>query len=269
VSRLLAVTATLAIACGAASAAEPTPSGQRALSFLTRLVALGPRPAGSAAELRADDAVATALRAAGFHVVVQPFRIPSGASSRNVVGVGDGPIRVILVAHLDGVAGSVSANDNGSGVAALVEAARVLGPRPGLLVAALGAEERISTHALDHLGSLRLLRGLSDAARRRAVALSLDMVGRGTYLAVRGLEPRPNRSARLALARARELGLRPVYLIDTGSSDHRELTRGGLPSAWLEWRVDPCFDKPCDTLDRVSARRLEQATRVAVAFALG
>jgi hypothetical protein len=263
------VVAAAVLVSGAAGASDSVPSGARAQAFLTRLVGLGPRPAGSVAERRADDLVAEALRSAGFRVLVQPFRIPSGATSRNVVGLGGGPIRVILVAHLDGVAGSASANDNGSGVAALVEAARVLGPQPGLLVAALGAEERISTHALDHLGSLRLLRGLSDATRRQAMALSLDMVGRGTYLAVRGLEPRPNRSARLVLARARGLGLRPVYLLDLGSSDHRELTRGGLPSAWLEWRVDPCFDKPCDTLDRVSAQRLEQATRVAVAFARG
>jgi hypothetical protein len=259
---VVALLAAVALVAGA-----PAPSGQRAHAFLTRLVALGARPAGSTAERRADDMVAEGLRRAGFRVVVQEFALPDGGTSRNVVGVGDGPVRAILVAHLDGVAGSVSANDNGSGVAALLEAARVLGPRSGLLVAALGAEERISTHALDHLGALRLLRGLSASTRRRAVALSLDMVGRGTYLAVRGLEPRPNRSARLALARARRLGLKPVYLLDTGSSDHRELTRGGLPAAWLEWRVDPCFDQPCDTLDRVSALRLEQAARVAVAFA--
>ena len=51
-----------------------------------------------------------------------------------------------------------------------------------------------------HLGSARLLRSLSSAERRSVrVALSLDMVGNGPELNVRGLEAAPNRSARAAL----------------------------------------------------------------------
>jgi Peptidase family M28 len=50
-----------------------------------------------------------------------------------------------VVAHLDGVSAGSAANDNGSGVGALVEVARELGEAPGVLYAALGAEEQVMT----------------------------------------------------------------------------------------------------------------------------
>ena len=118
------------------------------------------------------------------------------------------------------------------------------------------------TRSRVHLGSLRLARGLSAATRRNAVAFSLDMLGFGPTFAVSGLEPGPNRSARLALDEARMLGLHPVYRSGVDGSDHRELTRAGLPAALLEWRPDPCWHRSCDTDARVSAAKLEAAARL-------
>ena len=114
-----------------------------------------------------------------------------------------------------------------------------------------------------HLGSARLLRGLSPAERRGVrLALSLDMVGYGPELNVRGLEPAPNRSARAALAAARRLGLRATYLRDRGLSDHEELTRGGVAAAWIEWRWDPCWHSACDRAGRLNPAKLAAAIRL-------
>ena len=262
--RSLALALLLALAIPAAGATpQARPSGVRALETVRELAALGPRPAGSTAERRAGAIVAAKLRAYGYRVVFQPFRLPRGGVSRNVVALPRGRIGAIVVAHLDGVSAGPAANDNGSGVAAMLEVARVLCGRPGTLLAALGAEERVETGSPLHLGSARLLHGLSRAARRRVVALSLDMVGVGPTLNVRGLEPAPNRSARLALARARSLGLRATYRPDTGQSDHAELTRGGLPAAWVQWRWDPCWHSACDRPSRVVAWKVEAAARMA------
>ena len=174
----------------------------------------------------------------------------------------------MIVAHLDGVRAGPAANDNGSGVAALLEVARALRGRDGVLVAALGAEEKVETGARAHLGSARLLAGISREGRRRIrVALSLDMVGVGPTLNVRGIEAAPNRSARRALAAARRLGLGATYRQDSGLSDHEELTRGGLPAAWIEWRWDPCWHSACDVASRVSPAKLEAAARLAIAAA--
>jgi len=91
------------------------------------------------------------------------------------------------------------------------------------------------------------------------------MVGYGPTLNIRGLESRPNRSALIALAAARRLGLAAAYLQDSGQSDHEEFTRGGIPAAWVEWRWDPCWHTACDRTGRVRPEKLSAAIRLAVA----
>jgi Iap family predicted aminopeptidase len=264
--RALVVLAALALAAPAEVGSAEQVSGPRAKRFVHRLAAMGPRVAGSATERRAGRLVAAELRALGYRIRIQRFRLPEGGVSQNIVGLSRGPVRAIVVAHLDGVAAGPAANDNGSGVAAMLEVARALRGRPGVLVAALGAEERPETGSHLHLGSARLMRGISSAGRRRVrVALSLDMVGVGWSFEVRGLEAAPNRSAGRALAAGRSLGYRVVYHQDTGQSDHAEMTRGGLPAAWIEWRWDTCWHRACDTADRVSAAKMAAAANVSVA----
>jgi hypothetical protein len=262
VRRLAPVLLLLVLAAPSASGAEQV-SGPRAKAFAARLAALGPRPAGSRTELRAGQIVQRELRALGYQVQIQTFALPRGGGSRNIVGRTRGPLRAIVVAHLDGVAEGPAANDNGSGVAAMLEVARELAGRGGLLVAALGAEERVETGSPLHLGSARLVRSLSRADRRSVrVALSLDMVGVGPTLNVRGLESGPNRSARLALAHARALRFPASYRRDSGQSDHAELTRAGIPAAWLQWRWDTCWHEACDRPHRLEPSKLAVAARL-------
>jgi aminopeptidase YwaD len=260
-----AAAALLALTVAGASPSSDRAADTRMLATVRELAALGPRPAGSAAEARAGTIVAGRFRALGYRVVVQPVRLPRGGASRNVVALSPGRIRTVVVAHLDGVADGPAANDNASGVAVVLEVARALRGERGLLLAALGAEERVETGSRVHLGSARLLRGLSAEGRRRiALAVSLDMVGVGSRLHVRGLEPQPNRSSALVLARARSLGLAATYLRDPGWSDHAELTRGGLPATWIQWREDRCWHSPCDRAARVDPRRLTATARLTI-----
>jgi len=176
---------------------------------------------------------------------------------------------VIIVAHMDGMPGTRAANDNASGVGVTLMLAQALKDHPGVLVAALGAEERRNTGAGWHLGSRKLTRSLTPAQKAGVrLALSIDMVGVGYTLNIRGLEASPNRSARLLLAAARRLGIKASYLRDTGQSDHDDLTRGGVPAAWIEWRWDNCWHMPCDRIERVKPYRLRAAGRVVRAAAL-
>ena len=198
--------------------------------------------------------------ALGYRLTFQGFPLPRGGSSTNVVARSEGTARVLVVAHLDGVGAGPAANDNASGVAVLLELARGLRGEPGVVFAALGAEERAETGSRLHLGSHFLLAELTAAERESvALAISLDMVGVGTHLHVRGIEPRPNRSAGLILARG------GTYLRDPGWSDHAELTRGGIPAAWIQWRPDPCWHRACDTAGRVKPWKLGAAARLALA----
>jgi Peptidase family M28 len=265
VRRLLLVAALLLLMPAAPAPTAEQVSGVRAKAFAAKLAALGPRPAGSANERRAAQMVERELRALGYRVGVQTFRLPRGGTSRNVVGRTPGALRAVVVAHVDGVSEGPAANDNGSGVAAMLEVARELAGRTGLLVAALGAEERVETGSPLHLGSARLVRGLSRAERRSIrVALSLDMVAVGPTLNVRGLESSPNRSARLALQQSRRLRVGATYRQDTGQSDHAELTRAGIPAAWIEWRWDTCWHTACDQPHRLSVSKLAVAARLAL-----
>jgi aminopeptidase S len=262
----------VACACAAAllaggSAARTDQAGVRAKQTVRAIAVLGPRVAGSANELRAACVVRSRFARLGLEPVVQRVALPRGGLSRNLVfRTGGRPLRAIVLAHLDGVSAGPAANDNGSGVGALVEIARELGATPGILYAALGAEEQVMTGSSLHLGSARLLRSISRAERRSVrVALSLDMVGYGPELNVRGIEVRgPNRSARAALAAARAVGVRATYLPDRGLSDHEELTRGGVPAAWIEWRWDPCWHTACDRVGRLDTAKLSAAIGLTV-----
>jgi Iap family predicted aminopeptidase len=251
-----------------ASTASAAFDGSRARYWTAQIAALGQRPAGGTHEFQAGTIVRNRLRALGYWVREQWFTLPNGKRTRNVVGRTDGPVKVIVVAHIDGVYGTHAANDNGSGVGSILELARNLRGNNGVLIAGLAAEERMVTGSSWHLGSRRLTRTLSDANRESVrLALSIDMVGVGTTLHVRGLEASPNRSARILLGRARALGIRATYLRDTGQSDHDDLTRGGVPAAWVEWRWDPCWHQPCDRIGRVSRWKLQRAGRVVLAAA--
>jgi Zn-dependent M28 family amino/carboxypeptidase len=176
-----------------------------------------------------------------------------------VIARTEGPASILVVAHLDGVHAGPAANDNASGVAALLELARALRREPGIVFAALGAEERVETGSALHLGSQRLLRELTASEREGIrLAISLDMVGFGPTLNVRGLEPSPNASAELVLRHG------GTYLQDTGQSDHAELTRAGIPAAWIQWRWDPCWHEECDAADRVKPWKLGAVYRLAL-----
>src|SRR3712207_820940 len=100
---------------------------------------------------------------------------------------------------------------------------------------------------------------------RVRLAFSLDMVGVGSTLNVRGIESRPNRSSRIALARGRALGLRPAYLRDSGVSDHAELSRAGIPASLVTWRWDVCWHERCDRPARVRAHKIAAAARLTIA----
>jgi hypothetical protein len=248
--------------------APPAPafSGKKAKAWTGRVAAFGQRPAGGRHERQAVRMVKERLKALGYTVGIQHFRLPNGKRSRNVVGRTPGPLRVVIVAHIDGVHHTPAANDNASGVGTMLELARNLRGTEGVRFAALGAEERMVTGSPYHLGSLRFTRALpQDVKEGVRLALSIDMVGVGTSFHVRGLEASPNRSARILLRRARTLNISATYLQDTGQSDHDDLTRGGVSAAWIQWRWDPCWHQPCDQIERVKPRKLRRAGRLVLA----
>jgi Iap family predicted aminopeptidase len=183
--------------------------------------------------------------------------------TRNVLAETRGTERDVVMAgaHLDSVEEGPGINDDGTGVAALLEVAERLADRPGLRLGFWAAEE------LGLYGSRRYVRDL-DAAERRAIAayVNLDMVG----------SPRPSPMVydtddvvERVLRRALEGDEEEIRIGD--ASDHAPFEDAGIPIGGLftgaTERTDPCYHRACDTVrsaDAQMAARMARATQAAL-----
>jgi Zn-dependent M28 family amino/carboxypeptidase len=146
-------------------------------------------------ELRAAaDYCERSLAMRGWTVSVQEFSV-DGSSVRNIEAVKPGakhPAEVIVVgAHYDTVVGSPGANDNGSGVAALLELCRLLGTerlkRTVRLVAFVNEEPPY--FRTPHMGSMVYARRCRLQEENITGMLSLETIG--CYSNTRGSQKYP------------------------------------------------------------------------------
>ena len=206
------------------------PARERLRADVERL-AVPRHPVASPAALRAaGDHVAGELGAARLRVERQLFNF-GGREYHNVLGTLDGtdPDRpwIVVGAHFDTVARSPGADDNASGVAALLEAARLLAPaRPAATVQFVGFNlEEIQNpfrsfrlgsevHALGsfRIGSRAYARWLRARGQAVAGALVLEMLG------FTGLRQRVPATVRL-LAKVPTVGDFLAAIGDAGSRD--------------------------------------------------
>jgi hypothetical protein len=156
---------------------------------------IGPREAASAAFDEAVLYVVDRFRSLGYQVTTSPVPVPAGDSwgvpvaaggSDNVIadppGFDPAAPHVIIGAHLDTVAVAPGAEDNASGVAVVLELARMAAEQPPAVPVrfiAFGAEEpRGQGDELHHFGSRKYVAALSAAERSAVLGMvSLDRVG--------------------------------------------------------------------------------------------
>lgn len=260
--------------------ASPTPapefSAERAFRWTRAIAGIGPREATSLGYRRAARLVRDVLRARGYATEYQRVRVPAGTVDGTPVGAGAtlnvvarpagfDPAEPFTVvgAHLDTVPDTRGANDNASGVAVMLEVARIAAvapPRMPVVFAAFGAEERRGYPDVHTLGARAFVRRLPDGARLRG-ALILDMVGAGRDVIVQG---GPNRVARAALRMARRLDVPTRANVATiGFSDDRRFRDAGYAAAWL-WAGDhPTLHGPGDTIRVIERAELRRVGRVA------
>jgi len=113
----------------------------------------------------------------GYDIIVQRFAYPN-YEGKNIIarknGYGKGRKKLIVCAHYDSVEDSPGADDNGSGVAALLELARIL--------AALPVENTVELIAFDleeygMVGSKKYVELLDSSNESLLGAINLDMIG--------------------------------------------------------------------------------------------
>lgn len=267
-SLALAITCAVVFTSPAVALANaPLPfSDANALAHIKVLCGSGVRVEGSKAEHRAFDYITRQLRTSGYKVTTQNVKLPKGKSTHNVIVTKPGASSktIVLGAHVDGKSPSPSANDNGSGVATLLELARDLrnaDTEPTVRIVFFGAEEMSDSNPdHHHYGSRAYVRSLTRTQRNQIAGMvSVDMVGYGSTFNVRSMRVGPQ-TVVTSLQRASRASGQPMpFLKDlgrTGWSDHEAFERAGIPAAWMEWRNDPTCHTSKDRVSHISRKRL-------------
>ncbi|WP_460612013.1 M28 family peptidase [Hymenobacter seoulensis] len=252
---------------------------------------------------QAADYITAQLLAAGAKPSEQPYAV-QGRTYRNVLGSfgpETGP-RLIVGAHYDVCGEQPGADDNGTGVAALLELARLLGQQPRLpyridLVAY--TLEEPPYFRTKQMGSYVHAKSLHDAGVPVRGMVALEMLGyfndqtgsqdypvgalkwvygsRGNYVTVaqkfgngrfgRQFARRYKASAALPVKRFKA----PAWLPGIDFSDHLNYWHFGYPAVLLTdtaFYRNKHYHEPTDTLNRLDMRRLGLAVDAVLATIL-
>jgi aminopeptidase YwaD len=193
------------------------------------------------------------------HLLVDTVAYPT--TSQNVIGTLQGldPSQgiVYIGAHYDSVSASPGANDDASGVAAVLEAARVLSrghaAKATMKFIAFGAEET----GLD--GSYWYVVENEDEVTNQGIGMiNLDMIGVGDTLLIGniGLGGDSYEDHTEMIADSWDLTWEPF---DAGTnSDHTYFEFVGVPTVFLTQDPDPYYHTPEDTPDKIIVDILEE-----------
>jgi hypothetical protein len=244
------------------------------------LFRIGPREATSANFGRAVRLVQRRFEQLGYDVSRRSFRVPAGVSwgvpvdagrTVNVVArVPEAPAPssayVIVGAHLDTVPQSPGAEDNASGVAVLLELARLAregGTRLPVVFVAFGAEEpRGPGDDEHHFGSRAYVGKLSRLDRQSLLGMvSLDRVGTpgAVPICTGGLSPR--RVQRGLIAAADRAGVH-ARRCENRTSDHWPFEKAGQAVARIGGIPYAGYHSPRDRPGMVSRGQLRRSGTV-------
>jgi len=240
---------------------------------------VGPREATSEAFHEAASWVRDQFEELGYEVAVTDVPVPEGDSgyrpewgtvvepgmSANVVagpeGLDPSQPHVVIGAHLDSVRVSPGAEDNASGVAAVLELARLVKEEPPDLpvrFVAFGAEEpRGAGDDMHHFGSRQYVRALPDGHGVVAM-VSLDRVGvtaPRVPICTGGTGTTEVMDALLAAADAAEVD---AERCENRTSDHWSFEKAGIPAARLGSVPFSGYHSPGDVPEVVDAAQLDR-----------
>ena len=257
------------VASGAASRFD----GTRAYQFVLEQLAFGPRPVGSAAGWKTGDYIIQQLESFGWEVTTQEF-IYKGVKGRNIIGKGgSGPV-LILGAHYDTrpVADQdpdpakrtepiLGANDGASGVAVLLELARVLDRaalKREVWMTFFDAEDRGQLDGWPFsVGAMEMARWLP--LRPEAMVL-VDMVGDADQQIYYEHNSHPELAATIWEV-AKSLGYEAYFIPQYKYAiidDHLPFAQRGIPAVDIIDFDYPYWHTVQDTADKVSAASLER-----------
>ena len=240
---------------------------RRALRHLRRLaVRIGVRVRATKGERRGISYVARKLRGLGYLVDIQRFRVNGDRSHNLVAHRPDArPSRFVVGGHIDTVAGSRGANDNASGIAVMLEAARVFAGTPQarwLEFVAFGSEEYGTNGGRHHVGSSVYVNRLSNREQNRAPGMvSVDMVADGWPLISGTAGIGPPRVARTIDRIVSRAGIAVDYQTTCDCSDNGPFERAGIPAAFIWSGWEPDHHEPSDRIGNLRVEHLHRSGR--------
>lgn len=252
----------------------PVFDSNRAWEHLRQIVALGPRPAGSAAIEQSRAYIKNQLAAVGVAVAEQAWDDQTPAGRVHMVNLiatipGAGKNRLVIGGHYDTKKFTafrfVGANDGGSSAAFLIELARVLKARRNQLTVELlfldGEEAVIEWAGTDHTyGSRHYVAEAKHGgslASLKALVL-VDMIGDRDLQIKRDLNSTPWLTD-VIWAAALKQNLSAYFRPDRVQieDDHLPFMDAGVPSVDIIDLEYPAWHTAGDTLDSISARSLQ------------
>lgn len=223
----------------------PKYGSEVARPLINDFINIGPRVAGSATETQAAQYILSVFTALGYSPENQPFTAEAGnqtITSANVVAVkhGDSAQEILVGAHYDSSAAGPGADDNASGVAVMLEVAKLvqnISTPYTIRFIAFGAEES------GLLGSYAYLNQMSQEEFENTIAmLNLDSLAAGDVAYVFSDEGQlavvRDWSLEWALGNGLDLQtLKNADLTDPasgkGSSDYAPFKDAGIPFAYF------------------------------------
>jgi Zn-dependent M28 family amino/carboxypeptidase len=195
-------------------------------------------------------------------------------TSQDVIGtlVGTQPDQgiVYIGGHYDSVSAGVGANDDASGVAGMLEAARVLSTKghrtkATLKFIAFGAEET----GLD--GSFNYVDANYDEVSTMGIGMvNLDMIAVGDILQIGNIDygipgTGGNQLKDYAQQKATAMGIDWEPFVAGENSDHTYFEQVGVPAVFLTQEPDPYYHTAQDALDKIQPATLEANGELATA----
>jgi Zn-dependent M28 family amino/carboxypeptidase len=243
---------------------------------------------------RAAAFLSEALRARGAAVSEQTYRV-GDRTYRNVLAEfgPETPERIVIGAHYDTAGEQPGADDNASGVAALLEIGRLLAASPPPLHIELAAYtlEEPPNFATERMGSAVHARALADRGAKVRLMVSVEMIGafsdqkgsqdypptigwfhpsQGNFIAVVG------KWGQGAAVREVETGLRtggsvpvetltaPSFVTGVDFSDHRNFWEHGYPAVMVtdtSFYRNPRYHTPEDRADTLDYVRMAEVVK--------
>lgn len=213
------------------------------------------------------------LAAAPVTVHLTVDSVVSESTSHNVIGTLEGadPEQgiVYLGAHYDSVSTGLGANDDASGVGAMLEAARVLSTqvhrtKATLKFIAFGAEET----GLD--GSENYVTKHAEEVRNKGFGMiNLDTIAVGGTLLIGNINSAKSSLVDYARHKATAMKIAWQSFIAEARSDHAPFETVGVPAVFLYQSPDPWAHTAGDTLDKINVATLERNGELATATMYG